>query len=268
MTHSPATAITGRAIRRIILQQAHRAHVGHIGSGLSVADLLAALYGGVLRIPAPRDPQRDRLILSKGHAALALYAVLHLKGWLDAATLESYCGDDSRLGVHPEFELPGVDFATGSLGMGFSMATGAALAARLQGSERRIYCVVSDAECNEGVVWEAMAFAAQRRLDNLTVLIDLNRQQAIGYTREVLDMSNMAQRWCAFGWQAEELDGHDRAALERALTGPLSGVPRVLVCRTTFGQGVSFMENQIPWHYLPMTPEQYEQALREVENAS
>src|SRR6188474_452255 len=168
MTHAVA-----KQIRRIILGQSRRANVGHIGSALSVADILAVLYHDVLRIPKPRDPERDRFILSKGHAALALYAALSLRGWLNAADLETYCGDGSLLGVHPEHQLCGVDFSTGSLGHGLSLGAGAALAARLQRSPRRAFVLVSDAECNEGSVWEAIMFAAHHHLSNLIAIVDL-----------------------------------------------------------------------------------------------
>ena len=192
--------ISGSAIRRLVLEQSHRARVGHIGSALSVADLIAALYGGVLRLPAPRDPERDRFILSKGHASLAVYAAFFLKGWIEADELNRYCGDDSRLGVHPEHALPGIDFSTGSLGHGLSMGAGAALAARLQSSKRRVFVLLSDAECNEGSVWEAVMFGAHHGLSNLIAIVDVNGQQALGYTKDVLDLSPLAARWLPSTW--------------------------------------------------------------------
>jgi transketolase len=253
-------------IRQIVLEQSKRANVGHIGSGLCVADLLAALYGGVLRQAAPSAADRDRFILSKGHAALALYAALHLRGWLSAEELNTYCGDGTLLGVHPERELPGVDFSTGSLGHGLSIGAGAALAARMQGSRRRIFVLLSDAECNEGSVWEAVMFAAQQRLGNLVALIDVNRQQAFGYTEHVINLDPLGQRWASFGWEVREVDGHDIGQISASLStlpeGP--GAPKVLVANTIFGRGVSFMERQIKWHYLPMSDAQFEQAMAEV----
>lgn len=259
----------GRDIRRIILEQSKRAHVGHIGSALSIADLVAALYGGILRVPAPAALDRDRFVLSKGHAVLAVYAALHLKGWLDADALATYCGDGSLLGVHPEHALPGIDFSTGSLGHGLSLAAGAALAARLQGSSRRVFVLVSDAECNEGSLWEAAMFAAHHRLSNLVVLVDLNGQQALGYTEQVLSLTPMRERWSAFGWDAREVDGHDSPGLIRTVESldTTSGPPHVLIARTTFGRGVSYMEGQIKWHYWPMSDAEYEQALAELEGA-
>lgn len=254
--------ISPTAIRRIILEQSYRAHVGHIGSALSVAEIIAALYGRVLNIPAVGDPQRDRFVLSKGHAALALYAALHLTGRLSADQLNTYCGDHSLLGVHPEHTLPGIDFCTGSLGQGLSFGAGAALAARLSGSTRRVVVLLSDAECNEGSVWEAAMFAAHHKLGNLLAIVDANGQQALGYTKDVLDLSPLAARWQAAGWDAQEVDGHDVDAIANATLTPSR--PRVLIANTVFGKGVSFMERQIKWHYWPMSEDEFGQAVREI----
>jgi transketolase len=256
-------------MRRIILDQAKRANVGHIGSALSIVEILTALYGDVLNVSQPSDPERDRFILSKGHAALALYAALSLRGWLTAADLATYCGDGSLLGVHPEHQLRGVDFSTGSLGHGLSLGAGAALAARLQRSPRRAFVLVSDAECNEGSLWEAVMFAAHHRLANLVAIIDLNGQQALGYTDDVLRLSPMAERWRAFGWDVHEVDGHDVRALSHTIAGldTTAGPPHVLIANTVFGKGVSYMERQITWHYLPMSEADYAQALAELERA-
>ncbi len=248
-------------LRRTILEQAHRAGVGHIGSALSVVEILAAVFE-VLR-GEPDDPERDRFVLSKGHAALALYAALHASGHISRDELESYCGDGTLLGTHPEHVLSGVDFSTGWLGHGLSLGTGAALAARMQGSARRAFVLVSDAECNEGSLWEAVMFAAHHRLGNLTAVVDANGQQALGHTREVLDLEPVAERFRAFGWYAVEVDGHDVEALTRELAAQ-SDEPRAVVARTTFGKGVSYMEGLVKWHYWPMSDADYEQALAEV----
>lgn len=260
------TAISGYAIRKIILQQSKRANVGHIGSALSVADLIAVLYGGILNIPSPDDPERDRFILSKGHAALALYAALHLKGWISEAELDTFCADGSLLGVHPEHQLKGIDFSTGSLGQGLSIGAGAALAARLQRSGRRVFVLISDAECNEGSIWEAAMFAAHHELGNLIALLDLNGQQAFGYTPDVLRLTNMWERWGAFGWEVQSVDGHSPEAIKRTIQNfAADGAPHILIAKTVFGRGVSFMENQIKWHYLPMSEHEYLQALDDIE---
>lgn len=259
--------LSPRVLKQIILEQSKRANVGHIGSALSIADIIAALYSDILNIRDPGDPNRDRFILSKGHAALAVYAALFAKGWITREQLDCYCTDDSLLGGHPEHRLKGVDFSTGSLGHGLSMAAGAALGARLQGSARRIFALLSDAECNEGSVWEAVMFAAHHRLANLIAVIDLNGQQALGYTDEVLKISPLAERWRAFGWNVHEVDGHDGPGLAETVAklDTAFGPPHVLIARTVFGKGVSFMESQIKWHYLPMNEDEYSQALTEIE---
>jgi transketolase len=255
-----------RLIRRIILEQSKRANAGHIGSALSIADVIAALFFDVLNIPHPAEPERDRFILSKGHAALALYAALKLRGWITEDDLDSFSSDDSLLGVHPDVGLRGVDFSTGSLGQGLSMGAGAALAARLQGSSRRVFVLVSDAECNEGSLWETVMFAAHHQLANLTAVIDLNGQQALGYTNDVLTLTPMADRWRSFAWDVLEVDGHAHEALSASLNAPAEGAPRVVIARTVFGYGVSFMQQQIRWHYMPMSDDEYHQALKEIES--
>ena len=250
-------------MRRNVIESAAAAGVGHVGSALSIVDLLAALYGRVLRVPALDDNDRDRFVLSKGHAALALYAALYERGLIDQALLASYCSDGTTLGTHPEHVVPGVDFSTGSLGHGLSIGAGAALAARLQGSSRRTFVLVSDAECNEGSLWEAVMFAAHHRLSNLIAIVDLNGQQALGYTRDVLDLSPLADRFRAFGWNSIEIDGHDPEGIARTIEslGQEPGPPHVLVARTVFGRGVSFMEHKIEWHYWPLDAARHAQAL-------
>ena len=259
--------VSPKKLRRIILEQSKRANVGHIGSALCVADILAVLYSEILNINTPSDPERDRFVLAKGHAALALYAALHLRGWMTLEQLKTFCGNGSLLGVHPEHGLEGVDFSTGSLGQGLSYAAGSALAARLQNSTRRAFVLVSDAECNEGSLWEAIMFAAHHRLSNLVVLIDKNGQQALGYTNDVLSLEPMPSRWHAFGWRTYEVDGHNPLQLRKTLENldTREGPPHVVVCKTIFGKGVSFMENQIKWHYWPMNEQEYSRAISEVD---
>jgi transketolase len=219
----------------------------------------------------PTDSDRHRFVLSKGHAALGWYGALHACGKLSAEQLDSFCGDGTDLVGHPEFQLADVDFSTGSLGQGMSMAVGAALAARVDKSQRRVYALLSDAECNEGSVWEAAMFAAQHRLSNLTVLIDVNGQQALGYTKDVLDIEPLADRWQSFGWSVHDVDGHDLGVLTSTLAAididKASG-PHVVLGRTTFGKGVSFMESKIEWHYLPMSDEEYGRARAELNGAA
>lgn len=255
-----------RQIRKIILDMSYAAHVGHIGSALSVADIVALLYSQLLHVTDPGDPDRDRFVLSKGHAALALYAALHLRGWLTEEELHAFCSDATLLGVHPEHRVPAVDFSTGSLGQGVTYAVGSALAARLQGSRRRTFVLLSDAECNEGSVWEAAMFAAHHQLSSLIAIVDLNGQQALGYTQDVLDMSPMLARWKAFQWDAHEASGHDPRQMEQIISGlnTASGPPHVLIAHTISGKGVSFMEHQVKWHYLSMSEGEYQRACGEV----
>jgi transketolase len=249
---------------------AFRAKVGHIGSALSIADIITALYFHVLRISSPTDPKRDRFILSKGHAALAVYVALYLRGWLSQNDLESYCQDGSLLGDHPEHHIAGIDFSTGSLGQGLSMGAGSALAALLQEQDRRVFVLMSDAECNEGSVWESAMFAAHHKLSNLTAIIDCNGQQAFGHTKDVLDLSPMAEKWRAFGWRVTEIDGHQADLLGTALEdhSGLGQAPHMIIANTVCGKGVPYMERMIKWHYWPMTEQEYREAVSAVEAMS
>lgn len=224
------------------------------------------LYGHVLRIPAVDDVDRDRFLLGKGHAALALYAILHLTGRLGFEELGTFCSDGTRLGVHPGHHLPGIDFSTGSLGQALPYGAGAALAARLSNSSRRVYVLVSDAECNEGSLWEAAMFAAHHRLSRLVAIVDDNGQQALGKTAEILWPSSLATRWRAAGWEVEEVDGHDVAALAHAFDSmdTRTEAPTAVIAKTVFGKGVSFMEGQVKWHYWPMSESEYARALEEI----
>ncbi len=254
------------AIRETVVRQSKRSNIGHIGSSLCIADLLAALYGRVLRIPDLADPDRDRFVLSKGHAVLGLYAALAEAGWLPEERLDTYCADGSVVSGHPEHALDGIEFSTGSLGHGLGYGVGAALAARLNQRDYRAFVLMSDAECNEGSVWEAAMFAAHHRMSNLVAIIDDNGQQALGPTRDVLDLSPLVERWRAFGWDAHEIDGHDPDSVAD-LIGSLDtvdGPPHMLVAKTVFGKGVSFMEAKVHWHYWTMSDDQYDQALLEL----
>jgi transketolase len=251
-------------IRRTVIEQSKRANVGHIGSSLSIADIVAALFGSAMRIPSADDPERDRFVLSKGHAALAVYAALYATGRISADVIGTYCSDGTMLAAHPEPSLDGIDFATGSLGHGLSMGAGAALGARWRGSRHRVFVLISDAECNEGSLWEAVMFSAHHRLSNLIAILDLNGQQALGYTADVLELDDMAGRWRAFGWDVHEVDGHDPGAIAATISRLDGDRPHVLIADTTFGKGVSYMESQIKWHYWPMSDDEYEQALSDL----
>jgi transketolase len=262
--------LTAKKIRKIIIEESKRANVGHIGSALSIADIVAVLFGNELRLAGTDDPLRDRFILSKGHAALALYAGLYLEGILTEAQIQTYCKDGSMLGVHPEHRLRGIDFSTGSLGNGLSIGAGTALAARMKGFDYRTFVLVSDAECNEGALWETVMFAAHQKLSNLVAVVDDNGQQALGKTKDIIDLQPLAEKWTAFGWEVHVTDGHDTACLREVFAGldTATGKPKVVICKTVCGKGVSFMEGKVAWHYLPLSDEQYFQALRQIEEAS
>jgi transketolase len=252
-------------VRSWIIEQSIASRVGHIGSALSIVEILSALWGQVLHAPGSEDPERDRFILAKGHAALALYSVLRFRGLITGDLFRTYCHDGWPLGVHPERGLPGVEVSTGSLGQGLSVGCGLAYALRTRGSSARVFVLLSDAECNEGQVWEAAMFAAHHRLSNLIAVVDVNGMQALGRTRDVLNMDPLARRWEAFGWLAREADGHDEADLLAALTDGIDGRagPAAVLAHTVLGKGVSFMEDRLEWHYRNLPPELDERALQE-----
>ena len=256
-----------RRIRRHALAMAHRAKTAHIGSCLSVADILAVLYSDVLSV-RPEQPEweeRDRLILSKGHAAMALYATLAERGFFPVAELEEYGHPESRLCGHVHADVPGVEVSTGSLGHGLSIGCGMALAAKADKSHSRVFVVLSDGECQEGSIWEAAMFACHRELGNLTAVIDRNRIQACGRTEDVMRLEPLAMKWAAFGWEVEDVGGHDHAALRDALRPQAPNRPRAIIARTVKGRGVSFMEDTIEWHYRHPDDAELKTALRELQ---
>lgn len=253
-------------IRKIIIKSSKLAGVGHIGSGLSIADLMGVLYQDILEINDPSSNQRDRFVLSKGHAALALYAAIFLKGFINADELSSYCENGTKLGVHPKPCVKGIEFATGSLGQGITFAVGAALSAKIQKSKRKVYCLMSDAELNEGSFWEAIMFAAQHKLDNLVVILDLNGQQALGFTDDVIKITEVDKKLSSFGWDSFVIDGHNQKEIRDCLKNLnfSNEKPHFISAKTVSGYGVSFMEKSIPWHYKSMNDEEYKQAMGEL----
>ena len=271
-TPSVTPAELARAIRAHALRMVHRANASHIGTCLSIADILAVLYGSVLRIDPQRPdwPERDRFILSKGHGAAIFYAVLAERGFFPVAWLEDYCRDGGRLCGHvTSTGVPGVEVSTGSLGHGLSIASGMALAAKRGGSPARVFVVLSDGELDEGSTWEAVLFAAHHRLDNLVAVVDYNRIQSFGRVAEVLDLDPLADKWRAFRWGVREIDGHDQAAIAAALGAvPLeAGRPSVLVAHTVKGKGVSYMEDKLLYHYRAPRGEDLDKALAELDAA-
>ena len=258
-----------RRLRGRLVQMSHTARAPHLGSALSCVDLLVAAYWGALRIDPhqPQDPQRDRFILSKGHAAAALYAVLAVRGFFPEQQLATYGRPGSCL---PEQMspgcVPGVEAATGSLGHGLSLGAGMALAGRIQPRGYRVWVVLSDGECNEGSVWEAALFAAARQLTNLLAIVDFNRWQATARSEEVLALSPLADKWAAFGWHVSEVDGHDLGELHQAIGRWVhSGQgPACIIAHTIKGRGVSFMEDDNNWHYRIPTEDEVRAAQAEL----
>lgn len=256
-------------VRAHALRMTHRSGSSHVGSCLSVADVLAVLYDHVLRVdPARPDwAERDRFILSKGHAAAALYAVLAESGFFPTAWLDEYCRDGTKLAGHVSHDgVPGVEVSTGSLGHGLPIACGMALAAKRQGLSWRVFCVLSDGECDEGSTWEAALFAGHHGLDNLIVIIDYNKIQSLGRVDEVMRLDPLDEKWAAFGWGVREIDGHDVDALHVTLTGlPLQPTrPSCVIAHTVKGNGVSFMEDLLLWHYRAPSEDELRRALAEL----
>jgi transketolase len=262
-TQADAGALKLRAaqLRGKIIEMSHAAQAAHLASSLSCADVLTAAYWHVLNVnpERPDDPLRDRFILSKGHAAAALYAVLAMKGYFPIEELDTFCKDGGRLAEHPPANLlPGVEAATGSLGHGLPLGCGMALSGRIKGETFRVFALLSDGENNEGSVWEAAMFAAAQKLENVCVVVDYNKWQATARSNETLMLAPLRDKWAAFGWDAREIDGHDIGALAEAMQNVPngSGKPVALIAHTVKGKGVSFMEDDNNWHYRAPTAEE------------
>ncbi len=242
-----------REIRKLIFAQAHAAGGAHMGAAFSVTDILGTLYfGGVLRYK-PNDPwweDRDRLVLSKGHAGVALYAALALAGYFDIGCLKTFCQPGSSLGGHPKIqEVPGVEASTGALGHGLSFGIGTAYANKADGRKSHTYVILGDGECQEGSIWEGALSAPTLELDNLTVIVDHNKLQAMDALETIVHMKPFAEKWKAFGWNVVEIDGHNYDEIREALLIREQGKPTVIIANTIKGKGVSFMENVPIWHY-------------------
>jgi len=250
----------GELVRRAklrLLEMHYESGVGHIGGNLSALDILLCLHHAVMG-------EEDSLILSKGHAAGALYVALWSRGLLTDDDLKQFHKDTTRLSGHPPVKgIPGVPFATGSLGHGLGLAAGIGLAKRLQSLPGRVFCLTSDGEWNEGSCWESLIFISHQKLDNLTIVVDANGLQGFGTTREVAAIDPLSDKFRAFGIPVSEVAGHDFPALTAALNNDRPG-PHAIIARTEKGHGVSFMANRLEWHYLPMTAEHYRQAVQEV----
>lgn len=257
-------------LRGRVVLMSHAAKSAHLASSLSCCDILAAAYWHAARIdPAnPADPKRDRFILSKGHAAMALYATLAFRGYFPLDLLDTYTKDGGKLAEHPPANLlPGVEAATGSLGHGLPIGVGIALSARITGADPfRVYALLSDGENNEGSVWEAAMFAAAQKLEQLCVIVDYNKWQATARSNETLQLAPLREKWQSFGWDAIEVDGHDVGLLAKLMENIPngSGKPVAIVAHTVKGKGVSFMEDDNNWHYRAPTAAEVELAHKEL----
>lgn len=259
-------------IRRRDLQAVYEAGAGHIGGEMSVTDLLTALYFHTMKVDpaAPLDPNRDRLILSKGHTALALYVVLSEKGFLPKEEIATFFQHNSRLNGHPNrVKVPGVETNTGPLGHGLPVGVGMAKAAKLDGADWRTFVITGDGEMQEGSNWEAIMAAAHFGLDNLTLIIDHNRLQQGARLEDTNNLAPLPPKLAAFGWTVLEIDGHDMDQITAALSADniASGKPTCIVAHTNKGHGISFMSDNVAWHHKVPNEAQYKQAMQELENA-
>jgi transketolase len=263
-----------RTLRRHVLRMARAGNAVHVGCAFSIIELVARLYARHLRCSRtdPRDPQRDYLVLSKGHGVMAQYACLYEMGWLERSDLDNYFADGSRLKGLSDAHVPGCEVTAGSLGHGLSVGVGLALGAQRKASGQRVYAIVGDGELNEGPIWEALLFASHAKLSNLCVIVDANGFQAMGSTSEVMDLGSIEAKLTAFGCETVTIDGHDSDAIDTALeglaAGAANGKPKAVVARTVKGKGVSYMENVNAWHYLRLNDELLQAALAEIEGAA
>lgn len=272
MTHGAKdTAELARNLRAHALQMVHNAKASHIGSALSICDITAVLYGRIMKFDPKRPawPDRDRFILSKGHACVAVYAALAETGIISKDDLRSYGQDHSILMNHISHKVAGVEFSTGSLGHGLPFGTGKALAAKRSKQDWLTYVLLSDGELGEGSNWEAMMFAAHHKLDNLVAIIDYNKLQSLTTVDETLRVEPLADKARAFGWSVREVDGHDHAELQDVMSkSPWeAGKPSFLIAHTIKGKGVTFMEDSVAWHYKSPSSEQLATALEEIGHA-
>jgi transketolase len=251
--------------RLSILRMTHRAQVSHVASALSVVDILSAIYSR-RSAPTPEDASaadREVVILSKGHAAAALYSVLSELGFFPNDWLDSYCKDSAQLGGHVTSKnVPGVELSTGSLGHGMPYGLGVAISRKISNVSSPVFVVISDGECNEGTTWESALIANRFKLDNLIVIIDRNRIQSLDFTEKTIPLDPLEDKWKSFGWEVAEVDGHSIEEIQTAVSQRTTC--KVLIANTTKGKGVSFMENSIEWHYKSPNDEQLELALLEV----
>lgn len=259
-------------VKKDIIEISYKAQVGHIGSSISISDILTVLYLSILKVnpKKPTDPLRDRFILSKGHAAAALFCVLYRKGYFPREDLLTFCAEGGIFGSHPVYDLnKGIELSTGSLGHGLSVGTGLALGLRKQNSNKnpKVFVLLSDAEINEGSVWEAVMFASHHKLDNLVAIIDDNNYQAFGKAENVIKMQPIKKRWESFGWSSKVIDGHNIEEIHNAYKDvPFKkNKPSVIIAKTKTANGISFLENTQEAHYSSLDEKQYMRAIQDLE---
>lgn len=262
------SVVLANKIRQDAVRMAHISHASHIGAALSVADIVALLYSGVANVD-PNDTSsaaRDRIVLSKGHAGMAIYAALAETGFFPRSELNAYYSNGGRLSGHVSHKgVPGVEFSTGSLGHGVCVACGMALSGKIDDKDYRVYAIIGDGENEEGSVWEMALFATHQKLDNFTVIVDHNKMQAMGFCDEQIGMSSLADKWRSFGWHVVDVkDGNDHNQLIDAFNSHEVGKPTVIIANTIKGKGVSFMENTLLWHYRDPQGELYAKAITEL----
>ncbi len=267
-----ASEILAKRIRKLALQMVFRAKASHIGGALSMVDILAVLYNRILKYN-PFDPlyaDRDRFLLSKGHACSSLYATLALVGFLPREHLKSFSQSGSNLTSHTSHQVPGIEVSAGSLGHALPISCGLALAAKRNNSKWKTFCLLSDGELDEGSNWEAILFAPHAHLDNLIIIIDYNKIQSLGRVADVINLEPLKEKFLAFNWDVYEVDGHNHLELFKVFRKAIdssNNKPKVVIAHTIKGKGVSFMENQLMWHYRSLRENEYLEAVDEIEKA-
>lgn len=267
MDFQVSSELLAREARKEILRMTHEAKASHVGSALSVVDILSVLYSGAAKINPSQTgaPDRDIVILSKGHAASALYSVLALKGFFPLEWLRRYCKDGAELGGHvTSAYAPGVELSTGSLGHGLPFGVGIQISRKLNGRTGKTFVIMSDGECDEGTTWESALLANHHGLDSLVVIVDRNGIQSMGSTEETLALEPFSSKWEAFGWNVHHINGHDHLEIQGALNASAKGKPTCIIAETVKGNGVDFMENNVLWHYRPPSNDDLESALIQI----
>ena len=266
MNKNTTSEMFAKKIKLKALDMAYNAKSSHLGGNFSVADVVAVLYHDIANydVMNPEDEKRDRIVLSKGHCCAVVYAALAECGFYPEEDLETFGKNGSIFSCHISSKVPGVELSSGSLGHGAVVASGMALNGKLKNKNYHVYTIVGDGECNEGSIWEMVMFAGQQRLDNFTVIIDVNGMQAMGNTKDILNISPISEKWRSFGWYTVDINGHDHEQIRKAFRENSEGKPKVIVSHTIKGKGVSFMENSLWWHYQIPYGDYYKNALIEL----